>query len=98
MGGSSSSEADRISQDLEEETRYGVFCWPRYLDGRDPCLRSRPRRHGGSREQDRVDGGGYRRRIVESAKLSSRRIRDGANGADPVSRVEPAWFPSSLRR
>ena len=36
--------------------------------------------------------------LAESAELSSHRIRDGANGADPVSRVEPAWSPSGLRR
>src|ERR1700723_4135483 len=34
----------------------------------------------------------------ESAELPSDWIRDGANGADPVSRVEPAWSPSGLRR
>ena len=33
MGGSSSSQADRIGQDVEEETRHGLFCWPRYLNG-----------------------------------------------------------------
>ena len=32
---------------------------------------------------------GDRRRIGESAELSSHRIRDGANGADPVPRAEP---------
>ena len=36
--------------------------------------------------------------IVESAKLSSDRLRDGANGADPVSRVKPARLPRDLRR
>jgi hypothetical protein len=33
MGGSSSAKADRIGDDVEEETRDGLFCWPRYLDG-----------------------------------------------------------------
>ena len=33
MGGSSSTEADRIGNDSEEETRHGLFCWPRYLNG-----------------------------------------------------------------
>src|SRR5580704_15924381 len=64
MGGSSSARADTIGQDMEEETRYGLFRWPRYLDGRDAYLRSRPRRRGGSREQDSVDGRGDLRRIV----------------------------------
>jgi transposase len=50
------------------------------------------------REQDRVDGGGYRRRIGESAELSSHRVRDRTHGADPFPRVEPAWSPSGLRR
>src|SRR5277367_4552716 len=58
MGGSSSVKADTMGQDMEEETRYGLFRWPRYLDGRDACLRSRPRRRGGSREQVGVDGRG----------------------------------------
>jgi transposase len=35
MGGSSSAKADTIGQDMEEETRYGLFRWPRYLYGRD---------------------------------------------------------------
>ena len=40
IGGSSSTKADSIGGDLEEETCDGLFRWPRYLDGRDPCLRS----------------------------------------------------------
>ena len=43
MGGRSSAEADRIGRGLEEETIDGLFCWPRYLDGRDAHLRSRSR-------------------------------------------------------
>ena len=51
----------------------GLFCWPRYLDGRDACLRSRSRRRGRSREQDGVDA--QRRSPVELAKAPScRRI------------------------
>ena len=50
------------------------------------------------REQDGVDGRGDRRRIGESAKLSSHRIRDRTNGADPVSRVEPTRSSRGLRR
>jgi hypothetical protein len=46
----------------------------------------------------RVDGGGYRRRIGESANLSLHRVRDLTHGDDPVSRVEPAWSPDGLRR
>jgi hypothetical protein len=42
MGGSSSAEAATIGQDVEDETRYGLFRGPRYLDGRD---RSIPRQH-----------------------------------------------------
>jgi hypothetical protein len=56
MGGSSSSKAATIGQDVEEEIRHGLFCWARYLNGRDACLCCRPRRRGGSREQDFVDG------------------------------------------
>ena len=74
---------------MEEETRHGLFCWPRYFNGRDACLRPRPRRGGGLRGQDGVDCASDRQRIGESARLSSHRVRDGANGADPVSRVEP---------
>jgi hypothetical protein len=33
MGGSSSAKADTIGQDVEEEIRDGLICWPRYLDG-----------------------------------------------------------------
>jgi hypothetical protein len=33
IGGNSSARADSIGGDLEEETRDGLFCWPRYLDG-----------------------------------------------------------------
>src|ERR1700691_2256722 len=55
----------------------GLFCWPRYLDGSDACLRSRSRRRGGSREQDRVDGAGDCRRIGQSAELPPHRVRDG---------------------
>jgi hypothetical protein len=33
MGGSSSTKADSIGGDLEEEIRHGLFRWPRYLDG-----------------------------------------------------------------
>ena len=40
---------------------------------------------------------GDRGRVGESAKLSSHRLRDGANGADPVSRVEPTGSPRGLR-
>src|SRR3984957_4719082 len=76
----------------------GLFCWPRYFNGRDACLRSRSRRRGGSREQDRVDGAGDCRRIGQSAKLPSHRVRDGAHGADPVSRVEPTRSSGGLRR
>jgi transposase len=35
MDGSSSAKADTIGQDVEEETRHGLFRWPRYLNGRD---------------------------------------------------------------
>ena len=98
MDGSSSATADTIGQNVEEETRYGLFRWPRYLDGRDPCLRSRPRRRGRSREQDGVDRRGDRRRIGESAKMSADRIRDRTHGADPVSRVEPTRPSRGLRR
>ena len=41
---------------------------------------------------------GDRRRIGESAKLSSHRVRDRTHGADPVSRVEPARSSGGLRR
>ena len=81
MGRSSSAKAATIGQNVEEETRYGLFCWPRYLDGRDPRLRRRSRRRGRSPEQDGVDGSGDCGRARESAELSSHRIRDGANGA-----------------
>ena len=37
-------------------------------------------------------------RIGESAKLSSHCIRDRANGADPVSRVEPIGSTGGLSR
>ena len=37
-------------------------------------------------------------RIGESAELSSHRFRDGANGADPVSRVEPTRSARGLCR
>src|SRR5580693_5415570 len=97
MGGNSAAKADTIGQDVEEETRHGLFRWPRYLDGGDPFLRSRPRRGGRLRGQDSVDGSGDRRRIGESAKLPSHRIRDGTNGADPVSRVEPTRSARGLR-
>ncbi len=79
----------------------GLFCWPRYFDGRDACLRSRSRRRGGSREQDRkVDRRGDRRRVGEKhANLSSHRVRDtGRMAPILVSRVEPAWSPSGLCR
>jgi hypothetical protein len=61
-------------------------------------LYCRPRRRGGSREQDSVDGRRDRQRIGESARLSSDRLRDGTNGADPVPRVEPNRLPRGLRR
>ena len=54
---------------------------------------SRPRRRGHLREQDGVDSAIDRERARESAELSSDRIRDRTHGANPVSRVEPAWFP-----
>ena len=41
---------------------------------------------------------GDRRRVDESANLSSHRVRDRTNRADPVSRVEQAWSPGGLRR
>src|SRR5271156_3617162 len=97
MGGSSSVKADTMGQDMEEETRYGLFRWPRYLDGRDACLRSRSRRGGGLREQDRLDGGGNRRRVGESSELSSNCLRDRTHGADPLSRVEPTQSARGLR-
>src|SRR5271168_4744890 len=56
MGGSSSTQADTIGQDVEEETVQwtillaSISRWTR----RDACLRSRPRRRCGSREQDGV--------------------------------------------
>jgi hypothetical protein len=34
MDGSSSANADTIGQNAEEETQYGLFRWPRYLNGR----------------------------------------------------------------
>ena len=40
VGGSSSTKADSIGGDLEEEIRPGLFCWPRYLDGSEASLRS----------------------------------------------------------
>ena len=83
---------------MEEETRHRLFRWPRYLDGRDARLCCRPRRRGGSREQDSVDCRRDRQRIGESARLSSDRLRDGTNGADPVPRVEPNGPPRGLRR
>jgi transposase len=43
---------------------------------REDIASSRLRRRGGSREQGRVDGGGDRHRIGESARLSSHRVRD----------------------
>jgi hypothetical protein len=46
----------------------------------------------------RVDGAGDRRRVGESADLSSHRVRNRTHGDDPVSRVEPAWSPGGLRR
>src|SRR5271154_2025434 len=76
----------------------GLFCWPRYLNGRDACLRPRPRRGGGLREQDGVDCASDRRRIGQSAELSSDRVRDRTNGADPVSRVEPTRPSRGLYR
>ena len=51
-----------------------------------------------ARAGPKVDGAGDRRRIGESAKLSSHRVRDRTNGAHPVSRVEPAWSSGGLRR
>jgi hypothetical protein len=63
---------------LEEEIRHGLFRWPRYLDGRDACLRSRSRRGGGLREQVGVDGSGNRHQrlfaeiaLAEAATLST---------------------------
>jgi hypothetical protein len=47
MGGSSSTKAATIGPSFEEETRHGLFRWPRYLDGRDARLCCRPRRRGG---------------------------------------------------
>ena len=64
------------------------FCRPRYLDGRDPHLRCRPRRRGHSRGQVGVDGGGDRERVGEGAELSSHRLRDRTHGADPIPRAE----------
>ena len=57
-----------------------------------------PQSHGGSREQDEVDCASGRRRTGESTKLSSDRLRDRTDDADPFSRVEPAWSPGGLRR
>jgi hypothetical protein len=36
--------------------------------------------------------------LAKGAELPSHRVRDRANGADPVPRVEPAWSPSGLCR
>src|SRR5271154_5388258 len=98
MGGSSSAKADTFGQDMEEETRYALFRWPRYLDGRDACLRSRSRRGGGLREQVGVDGSGNRRRIVESSELSSNCLRDRTHGADPIPWAQPTGPSRGVRR
>ena len=58
----------------------------------------RPRRRGHLREQDGVDGAIDRDRASESAELSSDRIRNRTHGANPVSRVELAWFSGHMRR
>jgi hypothetical protein len=45
-----------------------------------------------------VGGSRDRRRAIEGPELPSDRIRDRANGADPVPRVEPTWSARGLRR
>ena len=45
----------------------------------------------------KVDRRGDRRRVGESADLSSHHVRDRTHGADPVSRVEPPRFARGLR-
>ena len=68
-----------------------IFQWTR------PFPRPRPRRGGGLREQDGVHCVSDRQRIGQSAELSSDRVRDRTNGADPFSRVEPTRSASGLR-
>ena len=67
------------------------------MDETHVCVR-RPRRRGYLRGQVGVDGGGDRRRVGESAELSSDRLRDRTHGADPVPRVEPTRPSRGLRR
>jgi hypothetical protein len=52
MGGSSRDRPIGSAAIRKRRPFKGLFCWPRYLNGRDACLRSRPRRLGGLREQD----------------------------------------------
>ena len=36
--------------------------------------------------------------LAKAPTLSSHCVRDRTHGADPFSRIEPAWSPSGLRR
>src|SRR5271166_1594308 len=76
MNGSSSSQADKNGQDVEEETMTWTILLASTSRWTRPTLRRRPRRRGDSREQDGVESAIERGRARESAELSSDRIRD----------------------
>src|SRR3984957_7586925 len=89
MGGSSSAKADTIGQDGEEETEQwtillaSIFQWTRRMFAFSTAKAwwfARARRSRLPRQSPRT---WPRRQVVVAS------FRDGANGANPVPRVEP---------
>ena len=96
MGGSSSAAASLADWSGHWKRRpfNGLFCWPRYLrvDGTHVCVRLDREGVVVRESKTESDGAGDRRRIGESAKLSSHRVRDRTNGGLILFHgLNPAW-------
>src|SRR5215472_8968873 len=99
MVGGSSPEADRLGLRLsEEETKHGVFCRPGCLDGRDAPVCRDPKRRCYARGKGAVYSCQHCGRTGSSSGLPEDPVRNGPDGADALSRFEPAWITRRLRR
>src|SRR5271163_769687 len=98
MGGSSAPEADRIGSVLEEESAHGVFCRAGRLDGADARVCHEPRRCRCARSEGTLDACRYRGSAHPGSDLRADRVRDRPNGADALSRFEPAGTARRVHR